>query len=331
MLHGAGYTGGELIRLLLNHPYLDLIQVTSRTFNEQPLWAAHPDLRGQTDLLFSNAPQNPDAIICAAEHKHAVSIIPQLVEHGFTGPIVDLSADFRFKDPDVYPQWFNFPHPVPEYLDVAQYGLPELLGPYSQDVQLIANPGCFATGIILALAPIARNLEKVNAAVTGLTGASGSGVSPSTATHFPARDGNVRSYKTLEHQHVPEIESVLPNATIHFVPCSGPWTRGIWGTIHVDLPVGISARKIASWFENLYFDKPAIRLWPNVLPELLSVVSTPFCDIGWLMKGRHLVIGFALDNLLKGASSQAIQNLNLVLGLPEMSGLLPASAIETPA
>jgi LysW-gamma-L-alpha-aminoadipyl-6-phosphate/LysW-L-glutamyl-5-phosphate reductase len=323
ILHGSGYAGGELIRLLLGHPSIKLARVTSRSFDGQPVWAAHPDLRGQTDLHFSTSWEDLDAIFCTAEHGQAAHTIPDLLDQGFSGPIVDLSADFRFKSQHIYPAWFTFHHPAPELLETAQYGLPELFAPYPEGTQLVANPGCFATGITLALAPLAKNLPRLSASVTALTGASGAGLTPRPTTHFPNRSGNVRAYKPLEHQHLPEVLEVLGDVDVHFVPCSGPWVRGIWGTAHVTLPAGIRLADVTDWFEKAYMHAPAVRLWPELLPELRFSVDTPFVDIGWLMKGDHLVVGFALDNLLKGAAAQAVQNLNLLLGLPEMAGLIP--------
>lgn len=326
VLHGAGYVGGELARLLLAHPDFELTCVTSRSFAGQPLWAAHPTLRGTTDLLFSDTCPlaETDAVLCAAEHGRAAETVARLLEAGFEGPIVDLSSDFRFRDPATYPTWFGRTHPAPELLEVFHYGLPEVHAPYPAGTRLVANPGCFATGIALALWPLARHLDALEAHVTALTGASGSGVTPSATTHFPTRDGNVRAYKVLAHQHLPEVEAVLgAHARVRFVPCSGPWVRGIWGTAHVALPRGTTAEDVAAWYEAAYADAPAVRRWPGALPELRFAVRTPFCDIGWLLHDGHLVVGFALDNLLKGAATQAIQNLNLLLGLPEMAGLVP--------
>ncbi len=333
LLHGAGYAGGELIRLLATHPHVSLDVVTSRTFAGQPVWAAHPALRGQTALVFSDGEDLPldalDAVFIAAEHGQGARAVAGLLEAGYAGAIVDLSADFRFRDPDVYDRWFGFTHPAPERLSDFAYGLPEVHAPYA--TTYIANPGCFATGLTLALWPLARHLPRLEAAVTALTGASGSGTRPKATTHFPTRDGNVRAYKVLAHQHLPEVLQTLgPNAEVAFVPVSGPWTRGIWGTAHVALPDGFTEADVATWYEDAYAAAPAVRCWPGTLPELRYAVGTPFCDLGWTLRDGHLVVGFALDNLLKGAASQAVQNMNLVLGLPETAGLLP-TPVSNPA
>jgi len=326
LLHGAGYVGGELIRLLAAHPEAVLDTVTSRTFAGQPVHAAHSSLRAQVNHSFV-APDNVeldllDVLLVAAEHGQSMNLVPEILASGFDGPIVDLSADFRFRDPAAYPEWFDVTHPAPELLDKAVYGLPE----WNEEIagaSLVANPGCYATGITLALAPLVQKEVPFTAYVTALTGASGSGATPSAATHFPARDGNVRPYKVLEHQHGPEILQTLgEHVTLDFVPASGPWTRGIWGTAQIEWPETVDPNTVAVWYDEAYADAPCVRCSPG-LPALQPTVHTPFCDLGWKLDGTTLVVGVALDNLLKGAASQAIQNLNRTLGFPETAGLLP--------
>ena len=330
LLHGAGYAGGELIRLLTAHPLVELASVTSRTFADQPVWAAHPHLRGQADLAFSSEIDacDLDAVLVAAEHGQGAQAVLGLLETGFDGAIVDLSADFRFRDPALYETWFGFSHPAPDLLDQFAYGLPEVVAPYT--TRYVANPGCFATALSLALWALTEHLPDLQASVTALTGASGSGTRPRTTTHFPTRDGNVRAYKVLAHQHLPEVEAVLgKHADVAFTPASGPWTRGIWGTAHIVLPDGVTADDVAGWYQSAYADAPCVRLWPS-LPELRYAVHTPYCDLGWSVQGRHLIVGFAIDNLLKGAASQAVQNLNLVLGLPQVTGLVASPDLFAP-
>jgi len=327
ILHGAGYVGGELIALLTGHPEVDLSAVTSRTFAGEPVAEAHPSLRGQVTQSFVAPTDVPigslDAVLVAGEHGQSMHLVPELLEMGFDGPIVDLSADFRFRDASIYPEWFGVEHPAPELLEEAVYGLPEWGGSVG-GASLIANPGCYATGVALALGPLAEQEKPFSAHVTALTGASGSGSTPSAATHFPTRDGNVRPYKVLAHQHGPEVtQTIGAHVDLHFVPASGPWTRGIWGTAQVDWPAGITAEAVGDWFGAAYADASFVRCSPGTLPSLQPTVGTPFCDLGWQVQGDTLVVGFALDNLLKGAASQAVQNLNRTLGLPEICGLLP--------
>jgi N-acetyl-gamma-glutamyl-phosphate reductase len=334
VLHGASYVGGELIRLLVGHPDLALGAVTSRTFAGESLATAHASLRGQVDHAFVAPDDLPldalDAVLVAGEHGQSMGLVPELFDAGFEGPIVDLSADFRFRDAALYPEWFDVEHPAPHLLEEATYGLPEWTADAS--ARLVANPGCYATGITLALAPLAAREQPFSAHVTALTGASGSGAKPSTATHFPTRDGNVRPYKVLAHQHTPEIlQTTGDHVDLHFVPASGPWTRGIWGTAQVDWPGSLDAETAGAWFDDAYADAPFVRYSPGALPSLQPTVGTPFCDVGWQQQGDTLVVGFALDNLLKGAASQAVHNLNRVLGLPETAGLIPDAVSAEPS
>ena len=323
VLHGAGYVGRELIELLLRHPLATLSCVTSRTYAGKTLDAAHPMLRDRHNLRFADPgafdPTAADAVLVAAEHRKGADTVSKLLKAGFAGPIIDLSADHRFTDVHRYEELFGVTHSAPDQISKFQYGIPEIFSPYKS--QYIANPGCFATGLLLSLWPLHVNLGAFTAAVTALTGASGSGTRPKPTTHFPARDGNVRAYKVLSHQHLPEITQFLHADTrVAFVPVSGPWTRGIWGTVQVATDADEST--VGSWFEQAYGPYPCVRLWPGALPELHYAVRTPFCDLGWVVREGRLVIGFALDNMLKGAASQAIENLNLLMQWPQTAGLL---------
>ncbi len=330
VLHGAGYVGGELIRLLLGHPHATISAVTSRSFAGEPVHDAHAALRGVTALAFV-APEALDAsafdaaFVCA-EHGQGAAAVMALRERGFDGLIVDLSADHRLRDAGLYPKWYRMLHPAPERLAETVYGMADVVAAELRGATLVANPGCFATGLGLALWPLAQHLGCFEAHVTALTGASGSGARPSATTHFPSRDGNVRAYKVLGHQHLGEVQQLLGvDVNVRFAPASGPWTRGIWGTAHVALPDSVTTEDVGGWYAEAYADRPLVRLSPGTLPELLPVVGSPFGDLGWVVGDGALVVGFALDNLLKGAASQAVHNLNLALGLPETAGLLPTA------
>ena len=325
ILHGAGYAGGEGIALLLRHPHVEIAAVTSRSHAGEPVHAAHPRLRGTTNLAFT-APDDLDradvdaAVICA-EHGRGAPAVHRLHQSGWDGLIVDLSADHRLPR-ETYDATYPAPHPHPEQIQDAVYGLAEVHREAIRGATLVANPGCFATALALALWPLRE--AATTAHVTAMTGASGSGARPSQTTHFPTRDGNARAYRPFAHRHQPEVEQVVgPGLALHFVPVSAPWTRGIWGTAHVALAGAMSEAEIAALFREAYDDAPLVRVTEGALPELLPVVGTPFFDVGWVVKDGALVVGFALDNLLKGAASQAVQNLNLALGLPETAGLLP--------
>ena len=326
VLHGAGYAGGELVRLLLGHPRIEIAAVTSRTFAGQPLHAAHAALRGVAELAFVSPdavePDGLDAAFVCAEHRQGAAAVAALRGAGFGGLIVDLSADHRLPA-ELYAAWYGEAHPVPAQIGSAVYGLAEVERAAIAGARLVANPGCFATALALALWPLGRAGVRGAAHVTALTGASGSGARASATTHFPTRAGNARAYRALHHRHLPEVERVVGGALgVRFVPASGPWTRGIWGTAHLALDGPLP--DLNALYADAYADAPLVRLSPGALPELLPVVGTPFCDVGWTVRDGHAVVGVALDNLLKGAASQAVQNLNLALGLPETLGLLPA-------
>ena len=324
ILHGGGYVGRELIHLLLNHPRVSLSCVTSRTYAGAPLDTPHPALRGQHNLLFIDPTELDcttfDIVFVAAEHGKGAASVKALLDRGYTGDIINMSSDFRFSDVNTYESLFKVKHPVPELIQKFSYGQPEIFAPYS--TRYIANPGCFSTGMLLSVWPLHLNCTEVNASITAITGASGSGIRPQPTTHFPERDGNVRAYKVLNHQHLFEISQFLnPGISLAMVPVSGPFTRGIWGTVQLKAPAKRS--EIARWFNEVYGNHSLIRLWPDMLPELRYAVGSPYCDIGWVVHGEHLVIGFALDNMLRGAASQAIQNMNLLMDWPIKTGLVP--------
>lgn len=324
VLHGGGYVGMWMIELLLRHPEVNLSCVTSRSGAGSPLHAAHPTLFGKTNLLFS-APEavdyhDFDVVFITAEHKQGVFVVMELLKQGYQGKIIDLSADFRFDDAALYPKWFGYEHPAPDLLPLFQYGLVEVYEAQIRESTYVANPGCFATALNLALYPLANALPQTHFHLTAMTGASGSGNKASAGTHFPNRNGNMRTYKVLNHQHQPEIlQTCGTDTSFSFVPVSAPWTYGIWATIQFSAKVTKS--QLDGWYAAAYDGKPGIRLWPS-LPELLPVVGTPFCDLGTAAGDREGVVVVAIDNLWKGAASQAIQNMNLMTHLPVMTGLL---------
>ncbi|MFV1979768.1 MAG: N-acetyl-gamma-glutamyl-phosphate reductase [Rhodothermia bacterium] len=345
IVHGAGYVGRELIALVDGHPFLDLALASSDSHAGEAMWRVHPSLRQSTDLSFSavdvTAVLDLDVVLLAGAHGTSYEIVAELLSSGFAGTIVDLTQDFRYPDATSHLYWTGAAHPYPELLDQFVYGLPEIVPMYGAAGnrkngdngdnggscnRLIANPGCFATAISLALWPVANHLSDLDVHVTAMTGASGAGSKPTATTHFPRRDGNIRAYQALTHRHVGEVlETTDHKLNVAFVPVSGPWTRGIWGTAQATLPDGIDIHEVSTWFESAYEGKPFVRLWNSELPELGYCVNTPYCDLGWTMAGSNLVVTFALDNLLKGAASQAIQNVNLSVNLPEVTGLVSPS------
>lgn len=324
VLHAAGYVGRSLMDVILRHPDLDLVAATSRSFAGQPVSAAHPVMAGRTMLSFSESldASGLDIVFVAAGHGQGAAAVGSLREAGYRGLIVDMSADFRLPDPATYLERYGKEHPRPDLLNDAWYGMPEITGHPPAGVDLIANPGCFATAISLALHPF-TDLEGYAFSVTAMTGASGSGALPKPTTHFPDRDGNVRAYKIFGHQHEAEIDRMAQGVAYSFVPVSGPWTAGIWGTAQSRLPAGVDSDAVSALFTERYADQPLIRLWPGALPELRWSVASPFTDIGWVVEDGKIVVGFGIDNLMKGAATQAIQNANLAFGWDVTRGLIP--------
>jgi len=324
VLHAAGYVGRSLFEAILPHPDLELVAVTSRSFEGKPVSAAHPTLTGRTDLVFSAEldPADIDVVFVAAGHGQGAAAVSALRDAGYEGLIVDMSADFRLPDPATYVARYGKEHPRPDLLDGAWYGMPEITGAPPAGTDLIANPGCFATAISLALHPF-EGMDGVSFSVTAVTGASGSGALPKPGTHFPDRDGNIRAYKVFSHQHEAEIDRMAAGVDYAFVPVSGPWTAGIWGTAQTALPSGVSFADVSALFDAHYADAPLIRLWPGQLPELRWSVGSPFTDLGWVVSDGRLVVGFGIDNLMKGAATQAIQNTNLAFGWDVTRGLVP--------
>ena len=321
ILHGAGYVGRALIESVLAHPALELARVTSRSRAGKPVHEAHPHLAGQCDLSFEmdmSSHDDLDIVFVAAAHGQGAQAVGKLRNEGYEGLVVDMSADFRLQNAQIYLDRYGIEHPRPDLLEEAWYGMPEITGPPPEGTKLIANPGCFATAISLALYPLAKAGLKSRVAITAMTGASGSGVQAKSGTHFPSRAGNVRAYKVFSHQHEVEIEQMAPGLEFTFLPVSGPWTAGIWGTAQFVL----AEQEVGGLYESAYHDKSLVRLWPDQIPELHWSVGSAFTDIGWIQKGDSVVVGFALDNLMKGAATQAVQNVNLALGLEETTGLL---------
>jgi len=326
ILNAAGYVGMSLYQCLLKHPYVEIVAVSSRSFAGSTVDQIAPELSGIAEQTFVPelvpGKMPLDVLFNCSEHGAAATRLAAWLEAGFEGQIIDLSADFRLSDVSNYQSYYDWIHPHPELSNRFSYGLCEITQP-NLNTPLIANPGCFATGIALACFPIAKLIPDISLKVTALTGASGSGARPKPATHYPIRDNSVSTYKVFEHQHLPEILQVLPGSPgLSFVPASGPWSRGIWGTVQFDLPEDVSTDDIEQAFEQAYHKQALVRLRGRRLPVLREVVSTPFCDLGWTIKGRQGVVGFAIDNLLKGAASQAVQNLNRINGWPETTGLL---------
>ncbi len=339
VIGGSGYGGGEMIRRLLLHPKVELARVASIDYVGQPLAAAHPNLEGRTDLCFEDltpaqAAQGMDVVLLGLPHKVAAHKIPEILPTG--ARIVDLSGDFRLKDLEAYEKYYQ-PHPCPEHLDKFVYGLPELNREKIKAGKYVASPGCFATTIELGLLPLAKKgwlQGSVHTVV--MTGSSGSGVAAKAGTHHPVRAANIKTYKTLNHQHTPEVVETLRSAgaddiSLQFVPVSAPLPRGLFATTFVQVDAAISEEQIFALYQDFYANEPFVRIPKNRLPEVAAVAGSNYVEVGCVMgevsDGKRLVTCFtALDNLIKGGAGQGIQNMNLVLGLDEWLSLEDAGS-----
>ncbi|WP_439882871.1 N-acetyl-gamma-glutamyl-phosphate reductase [Pontibacter sp. MBLB2868] len=321
---GAGYTGGELIRLLLNHPQVDLVFAQSKSQAGKPVYSVHQDLIGETGLLFSDAAtEEVDVIFLCAGHGAAQEFLTGAAV-SLSTKIIDLSQDFRWQED-------TEAGAVEAHDRAFVYGLPELQREEIKEAASIANPGCFATAIQLALLPLAdQNLLTSEVHVSGITGSTGAGQSLSPTSHFSWRNGNVSNYKVLEHQHLNEIRRTLSSLQekelppIHFVPYRGPFTRGILCTAYLNFDLELA--EALQLYKSYFRSHPFITI-TDTTPDLKQVINTNKCLLHLTMQGNQLIITSVIDNLLKGASGQALQNMNLMYGLGETTGLkLKASA-----
>lgn len=336
IIGGSGYGGAEMARRLLMHPDVELVRVASIDHVGEPLGAVHPNLEGATDLVFEDLPpaeaaKGCDVALLALPHKVTAAKVPELIAAGLK--IVDMSGDFRLRDVAVYEKFYGAKHPHPELLGTFVYGLPELNRAAIKQAKHVASPGCFATTIELALLPLARAgmLDNAVVHITGITGSSGSGIAPQAGTHHPSRAGNLKTYKPLVHQHVPEIVQTLgdggaKNVEIRFVPVSAPLTRGIFASCFLELDAKVDAAKLTALFDESYAREPFVRRPKARLPEVVAVAGSNYVEVGFAvgpeMGGKRTVTCFsASDNLIKGGAGQAIQNMNLVLGLDERASL----------
>ena len=315
---GSGYTGGELIRLLVNHKEVEIGFVYSRTRAGKFVTHAHPDLHGLTNLAFSNQIlSDVDVVFLCLGHGHSKKF---LKEHTFSEQtkIIDLSKDFRLHGTNSL------------YGNQFVYGLPELYKEQIQNARYIANPGCFATAIQLALLPLAKSgLLGHDIHVNATTGSTGAGVSPSETTHFSWRNNNQSWYKPFTHQHLAEIEQSLESGQkergqLLFLPVRGNYTRGIFATAYTRY-TGQEAI-VAELFQEFYKEAPFTQVCQEPI-QLKQVVNTNQCHLHLHLHEDVLLVTSAIDNLLKGASGQAVQNMNLMFGFPEEEGLRLKSSI----
>ncbi|HDQ04421.1 MAG TPA: N-acetyl-gamma-glutamyl-phosphate reductase [Deltaproteobacteria bacterium] len=334
-IYGAsGYTGHELVRILLGHPEVELTAVTSRRFADMPLADVFPSLQGLTSLTYQCAtPQEIaaqcDIVFLALPHGASMDIAPFFIQAG--KKVIDLSADYRLRDIKMYEAWYG-KHKSIDVLSQAVYGLPEIYRVEIQKAQLVANPGCYPTSVILALAPALKNklLETSSIIINSASGVSGAGREPQISSLFCETAGSFKAYKVGKHRHTPEIEQELSSLSgekisITFVPHLLPVKRGILSTIYADFKKGVSAAKLNELYSTFYAGENFVRISaPGNYPNISSVCGSNYCDIGTGVDERtnRVIIIAAIDNLIKGAAGQAVQNMNIIFGLPQHTGLL---------
>jgi N-acetyl-gamma-glutamyl-phosphate reductase len=330
----TGYTGFELARILVRHPAVKSpVFYVRDTQNKKCLAELFPQLRG-----LGEAPLRPLSIseiiastagtaFLATPHEVSAEIAPALLDAGLR--VVDLSGAFRFRSAETFATWYKLPTPHVKWLSEAAYGLPELYASQIASSRLIANPGCYATSVILALRPLAEAgliADSSSVVCDCKSGASGAGKDPRRDLHFVEVDENFKAYNLFAHRHTPEIleHTGFPDDRIIFSTHLLPLARGILSTIYVTLSASHSADAVEAVFRKFYAGRPMVRIWPaGSLPELQHVAHTNFCDIGFVLdnSGKRLIVISCLDNLGKGAAGQAVQNFNLMLGIEEQTAL----------
>ncbi|MFY9611496.1 MAG: N-acetyl-gamma-glutamyl-phosphate reductase [Blastocatellia bacterium] len=336
ILGGSGYGGSELLRILLFHPGVELTLVTANEHAGKRIDAVHPNLTRLTDLKFEAAPDprelgDLDCVFLALPHGQAMQVVPKLPA---SVKAIDLSGDFRLSDAEVFKQFYGFEHTAIKEQREFVYGLTEVNRGQIKEATRIANPGCFATALELGLYPFVASGLATGKVIADLkTGSSGSGAKAAANTHHPKRANSFYAYKTFEHQHQPEVEELLASvnpewasrASLVFQAHSIPVVRGIFASIYITTSETMTREQIGSLLAESYGGEFFIRLVDGS-PDINWVKNTNFVDIGWAASGDTVIVFVALDNLVKGAAGQAAQNMNLMFGIEERTGLmLPGS------
>ena len=329
----SGYTGQELTRILLGHPEVKLVAVTSRHFAGQPVTEVFPSLHGLTSLKYKNATPAQISKVCdivflALPHGVSMNIAPEFIRAG--KKVIDLSADYRLRDIKTYETWYA-KHSSAELIKDAVYGIPELYRQKIKKTKFIANPGCYPTSIILGLAPALKyKLIDVSTIIAdSASGVSGAGREPLTGSLFCEVDGGFKAYKVGKHRHLPEIEQELnvmagKKFAVSFTPHLLPVKRGILSTIYATLKKDVSLSELHSLYSSFYTEEKFVRICPEgIYPNISSVCGSNYCDIGLAVdfRTKRVIVMVAIDNLIKGAAGQAVQNMNIMCGFKEDTGL----------
>ncbi|MFH2067822.1 MAG: N-acetyl-gamma-glutamyl-phosphate reductase [Pseudomonadota bacterium] len=333
ILGATGYAGAELVRILRGHPDVEIAIITSRQYAGVSFSDVYPAMRGIMDMPcreyhIDHFVNQVDVVFTALPHKLPMSVVPELMAHQIK--VVDLSADFRFRNVPVYEKHYQH-HTAGKLSESAVYGLSEVHAEKIRTASLIGNPGCYPTSLLLPLIPlIERKMVKTGSIIADAkSGVSGAGRSISLGTHFCEVNESFKAYKVADHRHIPEMEENLSIAAkepvqITFVPHLVPMTRGMLTTIYAELCRSVNENDIREHLESYYHDRYFIRICrEGIFPDVSHVKTTNFCDIGLKVDKRNnrIVLVSVIDNLVKGAAGQAVQNMNLMMGLDERTGL----------
>src|SRR6056297_2549787 len=337
ILGATGYAGQNLVWLIKHHPNVNLSFVTSRSHKGTKYSDIFPNMRGLVDLecldtsnIDTSLISNTDLVFLALPHKSSMGMVKKLLSVNPGIKIIDLSADFRIKDPEIYEKWYNAPQELRTLINDFVFGLPEVYAESIKKTSHVANPGCYPTASILALAPaIKAGLIESNVIVDAKSGVSGAGRSSKTSNLYCEVNESVKAYGLFSHRHTPEIAQELSllgkeSMNVIFTPHLVPMNRGILSTCYARLKKSISSSEMTALYKNFYREKPFVRILDKgVLPETRNVRQSNFCDIGLNVDetSSSLIVVSAIDNLMKGAASQAVQNMNLMLGYDEKTGL----------
>jgi N-acetyl-gamma-glutamyl-phosphate reductase len=329
----TGYAGAELIRILSGHPEVEITCITSRQYAGDRFDTIYPSMKGWVDLVCEKYEAEKmadvaDVVFTALPHQLPMAIVPELLKFGTK--VIDLSADFRFKNIEAYERHYQ-PHTAPELAEMSVYGLSEV---YSHDIKsatLIGNPGCYPTSVLLPLIPLikADMIDTGRLIADAKSGVSGAGRGVSLGTHYCQVNESFKAYKVGGHRHTPEMEAVLSeqasrSVALTFVPHLVPLSRGMETTIYTRVREGIDAGDVERCLQQFYRNRQFVRIQGSTPPDSLNVKGTNCCDIGFFLDGSkgELILMAAIDNLVKGAAGQAVQNMNIMLGLDESTGLM---------
>ncbi len=330
IIGASGYTGAESIEILIRHKDAELTYLTALPEECGKVEDIFPQFHGRCDLDveqldFDKLSDLADVVLCCLPHKVSMGFVPKLLGKGLK--VIDFSADYRLKNVSVYEKYYSVEHTDRKNLETAVYGLPELFRDQIKKADLIANPGCFPTGAILALAPLLKNgfIETKGIIVNSVTGTSGAGKNPSVPFHFPNMNEDLFAYGIGVHRHMPEMEQIAgeiagDDVEILFQPHVGPFDRGILSSVYSDAKKELSQGQLIDLYSDFYKDEKFVRVLKSTA-HLKSIAKSNYCHIyPSFVKGKFVIFS-AIDNLIKGASGQAIQNMNIMYGLDEMEGL----------